>query len=340
MPSVVQVYPSRVTITETREPKRFFKCDFNHQWKEKLKNTTGTHIINFKKQKNAFTLSNSSKKKLLDSVNSMYLLSSPRKVTMLTGKFIYNYKMSFVTLTLPSKQTHSDTAIKKDCLNQFLVELRKNYGVTNYVWKAELQQNANIHFHLILDKYVDYQALRRRWNRILAKNNYIAAYRNKFENLNLSQYHAMRNLKAQCSFEKSAAAFAAGKRAKWCNPNTVDVKSVHGKKELAMYLAKYVLKPVTKSKLTPEQTEREINFGRSWYRSYSLSNLKYINKYLLTEVTSMVNYLKSIPKTVKCVTDTWYTVFYFNVNQLCEAFKLFHHKFMLNNARLYSYPFP
>lgn len=340
MPSVVQVYPSRVTITETREPKRFFNCDFNHQWKEKPKQTTGTHLINFKKQKNAFTLSNSSKKKMLDSINSMYLLSSPRKVTMLTGKFIYNYKMSFVTLTLPSKQQHCDTQIKKDCLNQFLVELRKNYGVTNYVWKAELQENENIHFHLILDKYVDFQALRRRWNRILEKLNYITAYSNKFQNINLLQYHAMRNRSAICSFEKSAAAYAAGKRAKWSNPNTVDVKSVYGKKQLAMYLAKYVCKPVNKAKLTPQQTEREINFGRSWFRSYSLSTLKYINKYLLTEVTQIINYLKSVPKIVKCVEDMWYTAFYFNVNQLCDSFKLFHHKFMVQNARLYSYPFP
>ena len=35
------------------------------------------------------------------------------------------YKIGFVTLTLPSEQRHTDNEIKKYCLNQLLIELRK-----------------------------------------------------------------------------------------------------------------------------------------------------------------------------------------------------------------------
>ena len=62
------------------------------------------------------------------------------------------YKLTFITLTLPSKQIHSDNDIKSKCLNQFLIELKKNYGVNRYIWKAEKQENNNIHFHIIADK--------------------------------------------------------------------------------------------------------------------------------------------------------------------------------------------
>ena len=44
------------------------------------------------------------------------------------------YKLTFITLTLPSKQIHSDNEIKSKCLNQFLIELKKNYGVSRYIW--------------------------------------------------------------------------------------------------------------------------------------------------------------------------------------------------------------
>ena len=67
------------------------------------------------------------------------------------------YKLTFITLTLPSKQIHSDNEIKSKCLNQFLIELKKNHSVSRYIWKAEKQENNNIHFHIIADKFIKWQ---------------------------------------------------------------------------------------------------------------------------------------------------------------------------------------
>lgn len=340
MTSLVQLFPSRITITPQPIKKAFHDMDFNRQSKGNYKKFVSQYVKNFSVAKNNFILSKSSKKKLLDSVNTMHFLSKARTIDMASGKQIYNFKLSFITLTLPATQNHTDIEIKKSCLNQFLIELRHAYDVNNYVWKAELQKNNNIHFHLVTDKYIDFQALRRRWNRVLEKLNYITAYSNKFKDINLSQYHAMRNQKAPCSFEKSAAAFAAGKRSNWRNPNSVDVKSVYGKKELAMYLAKYICKPTTTKTANAQDQERETKFGRSWSRSYSLANVKYQNKFTLVQVQHIINYLKSVPKLVKQVSGMYYDVFYFNVNTLCPAFKAFHHKFITANAVMYNYPFP
>ncbi|GAH63232.1 unnamed protein product, partial [marine sediment metagenome] len=41
----------------------------------------------------------------------------------------YTFKVNFITLTLSSKQIHSDNEIKKKLLNQFLIEAKKKWKV-------------------------------------------------------------------------------------------------------------------------------------------------------------------------------------------------------------------
>lgn len=340
MPSLVQVFPSRISITPQRKQKQFHDMDFNRQCPSWYQEKKDQAVLNFQAVKNPFVISKASKRKIMDSINSMYMLSKPRKIEMKTGKFIYNYRMSFVTLTLPAKQFHSDTDIKSKALNQFLVELRKHYDIQNYVWKAELQKNENIHFHLLLDKYVDFQALRRRWNRCINKLGYVDKYQDKMRNMSLSAYHAMRSKNTQVKFEDSAKAYAKGKSTDWSNPNSVDVRSVYGKKELASYLAKYITKSFDPNNNDSDDMERQMSFGRSWARSYSLSKLKYQNKYLLEQIEPLINYLRNEKEHVKQIVGDFFTVFYFSAEKLNQAFNTFHKKFIFSNAEIYRYPLP
>ena len=74
---------------------------------------------------------------------------------------------TFLTLTLPSKQTHTDIELSKYAINPFLTYARKIWNVRHYIWKKELQKNGNIHYHLVTDRYIDADCLRAAWNRIL-----------------------------------------------------------------------------------------------------------------------------------------------------------------------------
>ena len=80
-----------------------------------------------------------------------------------------------ITLTLSDKQKHSDKEIKSIMLNQFLTELRTQHEVKNYYWVAEAQENGNIHFHILIDKFFSKETLTRVWNRIQQKAGYIPA---------------------------------------------------------------------------------------------------------------------------------------------------------------------
>jgi len=86
------------------------------------------------------------------------------------------FKINFITLTLPTPQIHPDNVIKKICLQPFLDWLRKNCGVTHYIWKAELQKNGNIHFHITTNKFIPWLDIRYTWLSCVEKLGYLTAY--------------------------------------------------------------------------------------------------------------------------------------------------------------------
>jgi hypothetical protein len=93
----------------------------------------------------------------------------------------YDYKLyckrpvywTLLTLTLPSQQVHTDKRIKRDCLNHLIIKLQRNYKVTNYFWRAESQANGNIHFHVVLDVFIDKTKIRKDWEEIINKLGYV-----------------------------------------------------------------------------------------------------------------------------------------------------------------------
>lgn len=337
---IVQVYPSRITITSPRTPRGARGLVDSYHKKLYKDQERARYESNFRKKAKDYNLSKASKKKIFDSINTMYCLSKPRTIEMQNGKKLFNFRLSFITLTLPAKQNHSDTEIKSLCINQFLFEIKRKYGIENFVWKAELQKNKNIHFHLILDQYIDFQALRRRWNRIINKLGYVDAYQNKFQNMSLLDYHAHRNNKYKCEFEQSKKAYAQGKKNNWTNPNSVDAKQVRGKKDLAIYMGKYFSKQVTTENGEDMDLDRLKNFGRTWSRSYTLVRLKFHHKYLVSEVEQILLYLRNAKNIVKEIKSDWFTAFYFNVSDLCYPFQKFHQNYMNFIANSYDYPKP
>lgn len=99
---------------------------------------------------------------------------------------------TFVTLTLPCSQIHTDNTIKEVILHPFINWLKENsnevykhgqkkgqkkgFGVECFFWRAEPQKNTNIHFHVICDKYVPWECIREKWNQSLERLGYVSRY--------------------------------------------------------------------------------------------------------------------------------------------------------------------
>lgn len=92
---------------------------------------------------------------------------------------VHPKKMVFVTLTLPSTQIHGDKDIKHYCLRPFMRYLFDNHSVTNYIWKAEVQKNGNLHIHIIIDQFIDKEVISSTWNNCLENLFYISEFERK-----------------------------------------------------------------------------------------------------------------------------------------------------------------
>ena len=73
----------------------------------------------------------------------------------------------FLTLTLPSPQVHDDREINRKCLQPFLQQLKRQHGITHYFYRAEAQENGNLHYHILTDRYIDKGDLQIAWNKCL-----------------------------------------------------------------------------------------------------------------------------------------------------------------------------
>ncbi len=187
---------------------------------------------------------------------------------------------TFVTLTLASKQFHDDNFIKRNILGRFINESRKEGMFNHYFWRAEPQKNGNIHFHLIIDKYVDYRKLRKKWNNTQGRYGYIERYRlrqeRKFANgffvdKNTKDYDIQARKKKVCP-KSQLKRYKTGISERWSNPNSTDIKSIKKIRDLTSYLLKYMCKN-GKDEEKNIKNIRKIE-GRIYGKSSGLEKLK------------------------------------------------------------------
>jgi hypothetical protein len=102
-------------------------------------------------------------------------------------------RLAFITLTLPAKQKHNDREIKK-CLTRWLDrQLIRKKGVKTFLWVAEAQANGNIHFHILADRFIEYQFIRDSWNREIESLGYFTA--STSDNPNSTDIHALSKIR-------------------------------------------------------------------------------------------------------------------------------------------------
>src|SRR5690606_1534405 len=193
-------------------------------------------------------------------------------------KEIYNFKIGFITLTLPSKQKDPTKFITNNLFNQFLTEIRQRSKMENYDRRLEFQKNKNVHYHIVTDTYIDYHLVFKIWNRIVDNYRYIKPYTEKHNKLSLRDYNSMYDSNDKIAPEVLAKRYAKGKKENWSNPPTVDCKSVITNKSIAFYISKYFNKENENNHIFNDLDNFENSTNlRLWFCSRSLSILKKVN---------------------------------------------------------------
>lgn len=232
------------------------------------------------KQFHNFTISRAAQKNIVQKVQWLYLLGKSSYKKTYSGTEIFNFKINFLTLTLPSAQKHNTAKITNECFNHFLTEIRQRTQMQNYVWRLEFQKNGNVHYHIVTDMYIDYFMAQKIWNRIINKLGYVDAYTRKFEKMTLQDYVKTQSNYHNATFDILAKRYAKGRAVKWKEPRSVDVKVCTNNKSIAHYIAKYFSKDSDSFSICNPLDNEDNSFGlRLWFCSRSLSKLKSITDY-------------------------------------------------------------
>ena len=232
---------------------------------------TSTQVPSVERKFHNFQISTNSRKNLIEKILWLNQFAKSRTIRTYSGKQIFNFRTSFITLTLPASQRHNTATISKECFDRFLTTLSNRLKMTNYVWKLEYQENGNVHYHLLTDTYVDYFFALKHWNNITEKLGYVSEYQKKMQNLTFAEYRKLYSNDGKIDIKTLASRFAKGKRENWSQPNSVDVKAVRTNNNLHYYLSKYFAK--SEEKPIPNELDNEDNsFGLRlcfWSRSLS-----------------------------------------------------------------------
>jgi len=270
--------------------------------------------------KHNFELSKKASARIKEKVTWLYELAKNKTVTTTNGKVLYSFKMNFITLSLPSTQTHTTDEITKKCLNQFFTECKAKFKLENYVWRLEYQKNGNAHFHIATDTYIDYTNCKLIWNRCLQKLGYITAYQNKFIGMSFSEYCNNYNDNGKVPFNVLRERYGRGCATRWDSPNTVDVRAVSNAKNISFYISKYITKPSEHqlNKIVAEREPITTNL-RLWFCSRSLSALDKIEVFLDEYDYLVDKCLATISNARRYIFD-YCSVWYFNQKeQLSET---------------------
>lgn len=140
----------------------------NRPWQDRLTNNLGKYINGaWQSSQQTYTgeLRPGAKKRLTRCIELMLMAA---KSTYIYNKYLKRhipFKVGFVTLTIYSPERNiTGKESHKTVLEPFLLWMRRKHGVKMYVWKAELQERGQVHYHLLVDTWIDKLDLQGKWN--------------------------------------------------------------------------------------------------------------------------------------------------------------------------------
>ncbi len=289
----VSVHPDRINIYSQV-----------HWLPYKPKGQTKAFLKSLDKSNNG-KISSQARRKINKAVDYLVYLSNDKQLPAGKSGRYYKFKIAFITLTLSSKQIHSDNEIKSKLLNQFLIEAKQRWKLTNYIWRAEKQSNGNIHFHILCDKFVPWSELRDLWNRIQNKLGYVDRYREEMRRFHKGGFKVRESLINNWSVKAQIKAYKQGVANDWNNPNSTDVHSIRLITNIKAYISKY---------LTKNEQPLELD-GRLWGCSYELTNITggqgVRDSKITDELNKIIDQLKP-----RYYAGDYFTVLYVNIESI------------------------
>jgi hypothetical protein len=166
-------------------------------------------LANLRNKNKTEGISSAVRRKIMKYIDAWFTTIEYAKTTGTEDKLKIKKHLAMLTLTLPVRQQHDDKYLKRYALMMFIKNMTRQFKTINYLWKAETQKNGNIHFHIIIDEYVEKEKIDSWWKNRMN----LLGYEQQYEN-------------------------ETGKK----NPPMCNVETLRNKNNAGAYVAKYFTK--------------------------------------------------------------------------------------------------
>lgn len=172
-------------------------------------------------------------------------------------------------------------------LDLFMKNLKNQKGVITYLWVAEAQKNGNIHFHILLDRFIDQKYIQSTWNRIQDKHDYLTEYKKKYSHDNppstkIETLKHVRNIAAYLTkyFTKSDHGRLLSGRLWGCSDKL---------KELKPYTTPLDTE-IEELLINLESDERIKKYHSDHFSMYNSKSFKHVIEHINFHLTEMIKY--------------------------------------------------
>lgn len=155
------------------------------------------------------TMTEHARRRLTSCVDIMIQRNPTRKIWNPISESEHDFNINFITLTVSSHRNISAREGYDNLLSKWIRYMRDKYDLREYVWKAELQQRGQLHYHIATNTFIPWQVIRWKWNNEQKKAGLLQDYAKEFKNF---------------------------------NPNSVDVHKVEAEGDILGYISKEISK--------------------------------------------------------------------------------------------------
>lgn len=247
-------------------------------------------------------LSEGAKKRMSRAIDILCQCAIKKRIYNNVCKKYVTHRLSFITLTISAKSNISLKNGYELGLKRFLNILRKRKLITNYIWKAEIQQRGQIHYHITTTAFIEYQIIRDIWNNIQLSNGWLDDYFNSkgHYNANSTDIHAVKHVNDLSAylikeFVKSHQNNFSDNGKKWdCSQN------LRGKKY-------FTVAETTENLLLIRKYKADNKIVEIKEDRYSIIKLNSIDRTALLTLTQLQNYREFQNSIVKLISKEYTT---------------------------------
>lgn len=155
------------------------------------------------------TLTQHARKRLLSAIDILIQRNPTHRIYNPISESEHDFSINFITLTIASNRMIEAREGYDALLSKWIRYMRDKYGVKEYVWKAELQERGQLHYHVATNQFIPWQVIRWKWNSLMKQEGLLNDYAREHGNF---------------------------------NPNSVDVHAVESEEDILGYISKEIAK--------------------------------------------------------------------------------------------------